>query len=83
MLCILYNSAKYSLEIQFRNLFTLNFLPKLVKLDEEKINTHNNYMNNLYQKMVSIISYDDVILFSRLKGTIPLLNSDLDVCKEK
>ncbi|RGB29353.1 kinase-like domain-containing protein, partial [Rhizophagus diaphanus] len=48
-----YNSIKYSTEIQFSKLFTLNLLPKLITLDGERINTHEeliNWMNNLYQK---------------------------------
>jgi hypothetical protein len=68
--CI-YNSVKYSTEIQYSNLFTLNLLPKLVTLSGEKIDNHEkliNWMNDLYQnKVVNIISYDDLIPISRLK----------------
>ncbi|RGB33692.1 kinase-like domain-containing protein [Rhizophagus diaphanus] len=64
LFCV-YNSVKYSTEIQFSNLFTLDLLPKLVTLDGKKLNTHEkltNWMNSLYQKkMVNIISYDDLI----------------------
>ncbi|CAB4426330.1 unnamed protein product [Rhizophagus irregularis] len=64
-----YNSAKYPTDFQFSSLFTLNTLPKLVTLDGEKLNTHEeltSWMNNLYQKkMVNIISYDELIPISR------------------
>ncbi|GES80282.1 hypothetical protein GLOIN_2v1871094 [Rhizophagus clarus] len=86
LFCI-YNSVKYSIEIQFNNLFTLDLLPKLVTLDGEKINTHEkliNWMNNLYKKkMVSIISYDDLIPISSLKHNLPLLYGDHEDYKER
>ncbi|CAB4426295.1 unnamed protein product [Rhizophagus irregularis] len=73
LFCV-YNSSKYSTEIQFSNLFTLDLLPKLVTLDGKKLNTHEkltNWMNSLYQKkMVNIISYDDLIPISRLKHKV-------------
>ncbi|PKC59800.1 hypothetical protein RhiirA1_492077 [Rhizophagus irregularis] len=82
-----YNSARYSIEIQSSNLFTLDLLPKLVTSDGEKINTYEkltNWMNNLYQKkVVSIISYDNLILISRLRLNESLvMDSDLETFKE-
>jgi hypothetical protein len=81
------NSVKYSTEIQFSNLFTLNLLPKLVTLNGKKINTHEkliNWMNNLYQKkMVNIISYDDLIPISRLKDGTSLIDEDFDTFEVK
>ncbi|RIA91150.1 hypothetical protein C1645_132029 [Glomus cerebriforme] len=47
-----YNSVKYSIEIQFNSLFTLNLLPEMKTLDGEKLNTYEeliNWMNDLYQ----------------------------------
>ncbi|CAB4436188.1 unnamed protein product [Rhizophagus irregularis] len=47
-----YNSAKYSINIQFNNFFTLNILPKMETLSGEKLNTYEeliNWMNNLYK----------------------------------
>jgi hypothetical protein len=83
LFCI-YNSAKYSIEIQFSNLFTLDLLPKLVTLNGEKINTHEkltNLMNNLYlKKMVNIISYDDLIPISH---NMLLLDGDHEASGEK
>ncbi|PKY18190.1 hypothetical protein RhiirB3_490403 [Rhizophagus irregularis] len=46
-----YNSAKYSIEVQSNNLFTLNLLQKMETLNGEEINTHEKltkWMNNLY-----------------------------------
>ncbi|PKY14691.1 hypothetical protein RhiirB3_508030 [Rhizophagus irregularis] len=46
-----YNLAKYSIEVQSNNLFTLNLLQKMETLDGEEINTHEKltkWMNNLY-----------------------------------
>ncbi|CAB4409322.1 unnamed protein product [Rhizophagus irregularis] len=86
LLCV-YQSAKYSTDIQFSNLFTLNLLPELVALDGEKINTHENlinWMNNLYQKeMIDIISYDNLISISQLRLNKSLVDSDLETFKEK
>ncbi|CAB4426304.1 unnamed protein product [Rhizophagus irregularis] len=83
----IYNSAKYSIEIQFNNLFPLDLLPKLITLDGEKINTHEkltNWMNNLYRnRMVNIISYEDLISISQLKHNISFVDSDLETFKEK
>ncbi|PKY14702.1 kinase-like protein [Rhizophagus irregularis] len=84
LFCV-YNSAKYSTEIQFSNLFTLDLLPKLVTLDGKKLNTHEkltNWMNSLYQKkMVNIISYDDFIPISRLKHKVD--DGGLETFREK
>ncbi|CAB5179818.1 unnamed protein product [Rhizophagus irregularis] len=86
LLCV-YQSVKYSTDIQFSNLFTLNLLPELVALDGEKINTHENlinWMNNLYQKeMIDIISYDNLISISQLRLNKSLVDSDLETFKEK
>ncbi|POG70093.1 hypothetical protein GLOIN_2v1619350, partial [Rhizophagus irregularis DAOM 181602=DAOM 197198] len=86
LFCI-YNSVKYSIDVKFSNLFTLDLLPKLITLDGEKINTHEkltNWMNNLYKKkMVNIISYDDLIPVSQLKHNILFVDSDLETFKEK
>jgi hypothetical protein len=83
--CI-YNSTKYSTEFQFNSLFTLNILPKLVTLDGEKLNTHEeltNWMNNLYQEnIVNIISYDKLIPISQLERNTSLVNGD-ETFKEK
>ncbi|CAB5383795.1 unnamed protein product [Rhizophagus irregularis] len=82
-----YNSIKYSTEIQLSKLFTLNLLPKLITLDGERINTHEeliNWMNNLYQKnMVNIISYDNLIPISRLKDDTSLIDGDSETFEEK
>ncbi|GES80298.1 kinase-like domain-containing protein [Rhizophagus clarus] len=82
LFCI-YNSAKYSIEIRYNNLITLDLLPKLVTLDGGKIYTHEeltDWMNNLYQKkMGNIISYDDLIPISRLKSS---LDGDHEALKE-
>ncbi|PKY42806.1 hypothetical protein RhiirA4_456670, partial [Rhizophagus irregularis] len=46
-----YNLARYSIEVQSNNLFTLNLLQTMKTLDGEEINTHeklNKWMNNLY-----------------------------------
>ncbi|GBC10313.1 hypothetical protein RclHR1_09510004 [Rhizophagus clarus] len=79
-LYLAYNSAKYPTEFQFNSLFTLNILPKLVTLDGEKLNTHEeliNWMNNLYQKkMGNIISYDNLIPISQLGRNASLVNGD-------
>ncbi|GBC10312.1 hypothetical protein RclHR1_09510003 [Rhizophagus clarus] len=81
-----YNSTKYPTEFQFKSLFTLNILPKLVTLDGKKLNTHEeltSWMNNLYQKkMVSIISYDKLVPISRLGRSTSLVNGD-ETFKEK
>ncbi|CAB5199807.1 unnamed protein product [Rhizophagus irregularis] len=86
LFCI-YNSAKYSIEIKFSNLFTLDLLPKLITLDGERINTHEkltNWMNKLYKKkMVNIISYGDLIPISQLKHNILLVDNDLETFKER
>ncbi|PKY57940.1 hypothetical protein RhiirA4_511248 [Rhizophagus irregularis] len=86
LLCAYY-SAKYSSEIQFSNLVTLNFLPELIAFDGEKLNTHENlvnWMNNLYQKkMVDIISYDNLISISQLRLNKSLVDSDPEILKEK
>ncbi|CAB5369874.1 unnamed protein product [Rhizophagus irregularis] len=75
-----YNSAKYPTDFQFSSLFTLNTLPKLITLDGEKLNTHEeltSWMNNLYQKkMVNIISYDELIPISRSERDTSLVNGD-------
>ncbi|CAB4426327.1 unnamed protein product [Rhizophagus irregularis] len=75
-----YNSAKYPTEFQFKSLFTLNILPKLVTLDGEKLYTHEkltNWMNNLYQKkMGNIIFYDELIPISRSERDTSLVNGD-------
>ncbi|PKY47814.1 hypothetical protein RhiirA4_463183 [Rhizophagus irregularis] len=75
-----YNSAKYPTDFQFSSLFTLNTLPKLVTLDGEKLNTHEeltSWMNNLYQKkMVNIISYDELIPISRSERDTSLEDGD-------
>ncbi|RGB23027.1 hypothetical protein C1646_677411 [Rhizophagus diaphanus] len=55
LLCA-YNLAKYSIEIQFKNLFTLDLLPKMETLDEEELNTYEKLvklMNNLYPQKTS------------------------------
>jgi hypothetical protein len=73
-LLYVYNSAKYSLEIQFNNLFTLNLLPKIVTMDGEELDTHDKlikWMNDLYQsKIASIISYNDLIPVTQLRHSI-------------
>ncbi|CAB5376212.1 unnamed protein product [Rhizophagus irregularis] len=75
-----YNSAKYPTDFQFSSLFTLNTLPKLITLDGEKLNTHEeltSWMNNLYQKkMVNIISYDELIPISRSERDTSLEDGD-------
>ncbi|CAB4376452.1 unnamed protein product [Rhizophagus irregularis] len=46
-----YNLAKYSIEVQSNNLFTLILLQKMKTLNGEEINTHEkltNWINNLY-----------------------------------
>ncbi|CAB5199835.1 unnamed protein product [Rhizophagus irregularis] len=46
-----YNLAKYTIEIQSNNLFTLNILLKMETLDGEEMNTYDKltkWMNNLY-----------------------------------
>jgi hypothetical protein len=86
LLCV-YHSAKYSTEIQFSNLFSLNLLPELVTLDEKKLNTHEsltNWMNNLYQKkIVDIISYDNLISISQLRNNASLVDGDLETFGER
>ncbi|CAB4426344.1 unnamed protein product [Rhizophagus irregularis] len=55
LLCA-YNLAKYSIEIQFKNLFTLDLLPKMETLDGEELNTYEKlvkWMNNLYPQKTS------------------------------
>ncbi|RIA88009.1 hypothetical protein C1645_827011, partial [Glomus cerebriforme] len=83
-----YNSAKYSTEIQFSNLYTLNLLPRIETLGGEKLNTHEKlaaWMNNLYQKkMVDIISYINPIPISQLKYSTSLIDNDhLEAFNEK
>ncbi|PKY44307.1 TPR-like protein [Rhizophagus irregularis] len=72
LFCV-YNSFKYSTEIQFSNLFKLNLLPKIETMDGEKLDTHEklvNWMNNLYLKLnVCIIFYDNLIPISKLNNT--------------
>ncbi|GBB84210.1 hypothetical protein RclHR1_10830001 [Rhizophagus clarus] len=86
LLCA-YHTAKYSAEIQFSNLFTLNLLPEFVTWDGKKLNTHEsliNWMNNLYQKKIgNIISYDNLISISQLKHNILWLDSNLKTFNEK
>ncbi|EXX76709.1 Cdc15p [Rhizophagus irregularis DAOM 197198w] len=86
LLCVYY-SAKYSTEIQFSNLVTLNLLPELVALDGERLDTHENlvnWMNNLYQKKkVDIISYDNLVSISQLRLHKSLVDSDPEILKEK
>ncbi|RIA88006.1 hypothetical protein C1645_713539 [Glomus cerebriforme] len=71
-----YNSAKYSIEIPFNNLFTLNLLPKIVTLGGIELNSHIKlvkWMNNLYQeeeKNINIISYDNLIPVSQLRKSL-------------
>ncbi|CAB5209038.1 unnamed protein product [Rhizophagus irregularis] len=64
------NSSKYSIEIQFNNLFSLNLLPKIVTLDGGELDTYDKlikWMNDLYQnKIIDIISYD-LIPISQLR----------------
>ncbi|CAB5376194.1 unnamed protein product [Rhizophagus irregularis] len=55
LLCV-YNLAKYSIEIQFKNLFTLDLLPKMETSDGEELNTYEKlikWMNNLYPQKTS------------------------------
>ncbi|PKC59018.1 hypothetical protein RhiirA1_470052 [Rhizophagus irregularis] len=55
LLCA-YNIAKYSIEIQFQNLFTLDLLPKMETSDGEELNTYEKlvkWMNNLYPQKTS------------------------------
>ncbi|GES80260.1 kinase-like domain-containing protein [Rhizophagus clarus] len=50
LLCA-YNSARYSVEVQFKNLFTLNHLPKMETIDGEELNTYEKlvkWIDNLY-----------------------------------
>ncbi|CAB5199795.1 unnamed protein product [Rhizophagus irregularis] len=86
LLCV-YNSVKYSTEIQLSELVTLDLLPKLVTSDGKKLNTREeltNWMNNLNSnKIVNIISYDDLILISRLKHNTSLVDESLETLKEK
>ncbi|GBC10197.1 hypothetical protein RclHR1_09420005 [Rhizophagus clarus] len=65
-----YNSAKYSLNIQFGNLFTLNILPKMETLDGEKLNIHEkliNWMTNLYK--MSVLDNDNLTLITSKDDT--------------
>ncbi|CAG8473791.1 14787_t:CDS:1 [Funneliformis caledonium] len=66
-----YNSAKYSRNIPFNNIFDLNLLPRIETLDGKKLSTHEElsiWMNNLYQKkVIEIISYEDIIPISQLR----------------
>ncbi|GBB91402.1 hypothetical protein RclHR1_18680002 [Rhizophagus clarus] len=88
LFCV-YNSVKYSTEIQFSNLFPLNLLPKLVTSYGKNLNTHEdlvNWMNDLYQsKKVNcdLISYNDLILISQLKNNTSLVDGGLETFKEK
>ncbi|CAB5369916.1 unnamed protein product [Rhizophagus irregularis] len=55
LLCA-YNIAKYSIEIQFQNLFTLDLLPKMETSDGEELNTYEKlvkWVNNLYPQKTS------------------------------
>jgi hypothetical protein len=48
-----YNLAKYSIEVQFNNLFPLNLLSRIETLDGEELNTYEKlvkWMSNLYPK---------------------------------
>ncbi|PKC56366.1 hypothetical protein RhiirA1_474102 [Rhizophagus irregularis] len=50
LFCV-YNLARYSIEVQSNNLFTLNLLQTMETLDGEEINTHEKltkWVNNLY-----------------------------------
>ncbi|RIA88012.1 kinase-like domain-containing protein [Glomus cerebriforme] len=86
LFCI-YSSAKYSTEIQFSNLFTLNLLPRIETLDGEKLNTHEKltiWMNNLYQKkMVDIISYINPIPISQIKCSTSSMDDILETFNDK
>ncbi|GBB86952.1 hypothetical protein RclHR1_01340019 [Rhizophagus clarus] len=81
-----YNSAKYSLEIQLNDLFNLNLLPKIVAMDGELLNTHEKltkWMNDLCQrKIVAIISYNNLIPVTQLKHS-ELSIDDLETFNEK
>ncbi|CAB4485949.1 hypothetical protein RhiirA5_418921 [Rhizophagus irregularis] len=83
LFCI-YNSAKYSMEIPFNNLFTLNLLPKIVTLDGEELNTYEKlykWMNSLYQdkeKSGFIISYYSLIPISHLEKIMSSTDDFLD-----
>ncbi|CAB4426336.1 unnamed protein product [Rhizophagus irregularis] len=77
-LIYVYNLAKCSIEVKFNNLFTLNLLPKVVTMDGEELNTHEEFsewINNLYQKhqkkIVYIISYNNLIPISQLRNSKP------------
>ncbi|GBB88812.1 hypothetical protein RclHR1_15400005 [Rhizophagus clarus] len=86
LFCV-YNLVKFSTEIPISNLFTLDLLPKLITLDGKKINTHEkliNWMNDLYQKkIVSIISYGNLIPISRLKDGTSSVDGDLETFEGK
>ncbi|PKY54494.1 hypothetical protein RhiirA4_501581 [Rhizophagus irregularis] len=74
-----YNSAKYSLEVRFNNLFTLNLLPKIVTMDGVELSTHEKltkWMNDLYEKKTAaIISYNNLIPVTQLRHTtLPIDN---------
>ncbi|CAB4426259.1 unnamed protein product [Rhizophagus irregularis] len=79
-----YNSAKYSIEILFNSLFTLNLLPKIVTLDGEELNTYEKlykWMNSLYQekeKSIFIVSYYNLIPISHLEKIITSTDDFLD-----
>ncbi|CAB5383754.1 unnamed protein product [Rhizophagus irregularis] len=79
-----YNSAKYSIEILFNSLFTLNLLPKIVTLDGEVLNTYEKlykWMISLYQekeKSIFIVSYYNFIPISHLEKIMTSTDDFLD-----
>ncbi|CAB4378632.1 unnamed protein product [Rhizophagus irregularis] len=82
-----YNLVKCSIKVEFNNLFTLNLLPKIVTMDGEELNTHEEFyewINNLYQKhqekLVYIISYNNLIPISQLRNSKP---DDFETCDER
>jgi hypothetical protein len=70
LFCI-YDSIKYSTEIQFSNLINLDLLPKIETLDGKKLNAREklaNWMKNLYQEDIcDIISYGNLVPITQLK----------------
>ncbi|EXX67611.1 Cdc15p [Rhizophagus irregularis DAOM 197198w] len=79
------NLTKYSIEIQFNNLFSLNLLPKIVTLDGEELDTYEKlikWMNDLYQnKIIDIISYDLIPISQLRHNALPI--DDLNTFNEK
>ncbi|RGB32018.1 hypothetical protein C1646_763433 [Rhizophagus diaphanus] len=64
-----YNKVKYSIEIQFNDLFALNTLPKMEILDKAKLNTYDKlieWMKNLNGTLDSIKNYDNIQIKEKL-----------------